>query len=318
MKILVTGGCGYKGHQLVPRLLLCGHNVVVVDAMWFGNYLADHQNLEIIKQDIRSCGIELFYEVDVIIHLASVANDPCSELNPKLTWEVNALATMRLADFAVAARVKQFIYASSGSVYGVNDSPKITEDLPLNPISDYNKTKMISERILLSYSDKFKLQILRPATVCGYSDRMRFDVAVNLLTIQALTKGKITVLGGDQIRPNVHIRDIVSAYIHFIDNPELLGIFNIGFENFSIKEIANKVVGVIDAEVDIIPSNDPRSYRIDSTKLLDTGFEPKSGILNAIKDIQKRFEAGTLKETDDCHNLLWMKKNRIFELGSGP
>jgi len=200
MNILVTGGCGYVGTVLVPKLLVAGHNVTVIDTLWFGNHLAEHKNLEVIQGEIREVEKIPLKGVDIIIHLASIANDPCSDLDPKLTWEVIALGTMQLADHAVRKGVKQFIYASSGSVYGIKHEDQVTEELELTPITEYNKAKMVAERVLLSYSDKIHMQILRPATVCGYSPRMRLDISVNLLTIQALTKGVITVFGGSQTR----------------------------------------------------------------------------------------------------------------------
>ena len=237
MKILVTGGCGYKGHVLIPKLLNEGHKVVAFDIQWFGNFLDQHPNLIIVKGDVRNIEEVPLDEIDCIIHLASIANDPCGDLNPKLTWEVSALATMQLADKAYRVGVKRFIYASSGSVYGVKEEEQVTEDLELCPISEYNKTKMVAERVLLSYQDKMVVQIVRPATVCGYSPRMRLDVSVNLLTMHALSTGKITVFGGTQVRPNIHIDDITDLYIHLIDNPEYTGIYNAGFENISILNI---------------------------------------------------------------------------------
>src|SRR3990167_11126575 len=204
MTVLITGGCGYKGSVLVPKLLKKNHKVRVVDIMWFGNFLQPHSNLEVIRSDIRNIQDKWFEDVEAIIHLASVANDPCCELDPKLTWEVSALATMQLAEQAIKQGVKQFIYASSGSVYGISNLLKVTEDTPLNPISEYNKAKMVAERVLLSYANELTVKIVRPATVCGYSPRMRLDVSVNMLTMQALTKGVITVFGGDQTRSQLY------------------------------------------------------------------------------------------------------------------
>ena len=241
MNILVTGGCGYKGHVLVPKLLKKNFNVKVIDIQWFGNYLEKHENLEVIKKDIRELNINDFDGIDLVIHLAAVANDPCSELDAKLSWEVGALSTMRLADFASKSGVKQIIYASSGSVYGIKDEINVTEDLDLDPISEYNKNKMVSERVLLSYKENMIIQIVRPATVCGLSPRMRFDVSVNLLTLSALKNGKITVFGGDQIRPNIHIDDITNLYLFLLNRPDITGVFNAGFENLSIIEIAKNL-----------------------------------------------------------------------------
>ena len=231
MKILVTGGCGYKGHVLIPKLLAKNYDVVAYDLQWFGNYLRPHKNLTVVNGDVRDIDSIPLDGVDCIIHLSSIANDPCGDLNPQLTWEVSALATMQLADKARRMGIKRFIYASSGSVYGVKEEMQVTEELELKPISEYNKTKMVGERVMLSYQNDMIVQIVRPATVCGYSPRMRLDVSVNLLTMQALSKGQITVFGGDQVRPNIHIDDITDLYLHLIDNPEIIGIYNAGFEN---------------------------------------------------------------------------------------
>jgi nucleoside-diphosphate-sugar epimerase len=246
--------------------------------------------------------------VDVIIHLSSVANDPCSDLDPKLTWEISCLATMQLADKAVRVGIPHFIYASSGSVYGLKDEPQVTEDLDLVPLSEYNKTKMVGERVLLSYSNQMAVQIVRPATVCGLSPRMRLDVAVNMLTMQALTKGEITVLGGDQTRPNIHIDDITDLYLFLLERPQTTGIFNAGFENLSILEIANRVVEVSGAKIVVKPSNDPRSYRVNSDKILAAGFRPKKSVKTAIDEISEAFKTGLLKDEDRFHNLKWMQK----------
>src|SRR5208283_3378304 len=260
MNILVTGGCGYIGTILVPRLLDSGHDVAVVDIMWFGNYLPNHKNLKVIQEDTRNIDNINMDGIDAVIHLANVANDPCGELNAKLSWEVNALATMRLLDKAVRSKVKQFLFACSGSVYGVKEEPQVTENLTLVPISDYNKTKMVAERVLLSYKDDIIVQSIRPATVCGYSPRMRLDVSVNMLTMQALSKGKITVFGGAQVRPNINIKDIVNVFLFFLEQGDkYTGIYNAGFENISILDIAKKVVEFVPAEIIVTESNDPRS-----------------------------------------------------------
>mgnify|MGYP003962111415 CR=1 FL=1 len=307
MKILLTGGCGYKGSVLVPKLLAQGHDVCVVDTQWFGNYLLPHNNLNVIKADIREPDNAWFEGVDAVIHLASVANDPCSDLNPKLSWEVGPLATMRLAEAAVQHGAKQFIYASSGSVYGVNDAPQVTEDLPLKPISEYNKTKMVTERVLLSYSDKLAVQIVRPATVCGCSLRMRLDVAVNMMAMQALANGVMTVFGGDQVRPNIHIDDITDLYLFLLDHPDVQGVYNAGFENISVLQIAELVQKHVNAEIKVTPSNDPRSYRLNSDKLLSTGFKPKKNVETAIQEIMQLHQEGQLKNEDRFYNLKTMK-----------
>jgi nucleoside-diphosphate-sugar epimerase len=308
MKVLVTGGCGYKGHVLIPKLLARGYEVISFDTQWFGNFLQAHPKLTVIKGDVRDIDSIPLDKVDCIIHLSSIANDPCGDLDPKLTWEVSALATMQLADKARRLGIKRFIYASSGSVYGVKDEPQVTEDLELKPISEYNKTKMVAERVLLSYSDDMVVQIIRPATVCGYSPRMRLDVSVNMLTMQALAKGKITVFGGTQIRPNIHIDDITDVYLHLIDHPEVTGIYNAGFENISILDIANRVAKHLPVEIVVTPSNDPRSYRVNSDKLLATGFKPKKTVEDAVSEIIEKYRSGDLKDLDHFYNLKWMQQ----------
>jgi nucleoside-diphosphate-sugar epimerase len=308
MNIFLTGGCGYKGTVLVPKLLAAGHVVRVLDTMWFGNFLQPHPNLAVVKGDVRDIDNINLDGIETVIHLSSVANDPCGDLDPKLTWEISALATMQLADKAVRQGVKQFIYASSGSVYGIKEEEQVTEDLELKPISEYNKTKMVSERVLLSYADKIAVQIIRPATVCGYSPRMRLDVSVNLLTMQALAKGKIMVFGGAQVRPNIHIDDIVDLYLYLIDRPDVTNIFNAGFENISILDIAKLVAKHVPVEIIVTESNDPRSYRVNSDKLLATGFKPKKTVDNAISEIVEKFRSGALKDEDRFYNLRWMEK----------
>ena len=312
MKILITGGCGYKGSILVPRLLERGYEVVVFDAMWFGNQLPEHPSLQIVQGDTCESGEIPLSDVETVIHLANVANDPSVELNPVLSWEVNVLATQQLADRCMRNGVRQFIFASSGSVYGLKEEEHVTEELELVPISVYNKTKMVTERVLLSYSDEFQVHCIRPATVCGYSPRMRLDVCVNLLTMQALKNGKITVFGGDQTRPNIHIQDMARVYEHFLEHPDLpSGCYNAGFENNSIKGIAEMVREQVPAEITMSESDDPRSYRQNSDKLLATGFLPQFNVAQAIQDLVAKYEQGVLEDKDDCYNVKWMKRSGL-------
>ena len=314
MNILVTGGCGYVGSVLTPKLIDQGHNVTVYDIMWFGNFLKEHKNLKIIHGDIRNIDAIPMAGIDTIIHLANIANDPCGDLNAKLAWEVNVLATMGMVEKAITNKVKQFILSSSGSVYGVKEEPQVTEELPLVPISDYNKTKMVSERVLLSYKDKIIIQIVRPATVCGYSPRMRLDLSVNMLTVQALANGRITVFGGDQTRPNIHVQDITNVFIHFLNlGDKATGIYNAGFENISILDIAKMASEFIPAEIIVSESNDPRSYRLNADKLLSTGFKPKFKVSDAIQEIIGAFNSGRIKDEDGCYNIRTMKQIECLE-----
>ena len=311
MKIFVTGACGYKGTVLVPKLLTAGHEVVAFDLQWFGNFLSPHCRLTVVRGDVRDVEKIDLGGVDAIIHLSSVANDPCGDLDPKLTWEISCLATMQLADKAVRNGVKHFVYASSGSVYGVKDEPEVTEELELKPVSAYNKTKMVAERVVLSYADCMAVQIIRPATVCGYSPRMRLDVSVNMLTMQALTKEHITVFGGAQTRPNIHIDDITDVYLFMLDHPQHVGIYNAGFENISIMDIAERVLEHAPAEISVSESNDPRSYRVNSDKLLSTGFRPKKTVDDAIRELVHKFRTGELKDEERFHNLKWMQREVV-------
>ena len=312
MRILVTGGCGYKGSVLIPSLLKDGHEIINIDNQWFGNFLADHKNLKNYKQDIRNIDQIDLTGIEAIIHLANIANDPAVELNPVLSWEVNVLAGQQLIDKAIRNKVRQFIFASSGSVYGIKKEAKVTEDLPLVPISVYNKTKMVAERVFYSYSNKIKVHCIRPATVCGVSPRMRLDVSVNALTFQALKNGKITVFGGNQTRPNIHIKDMINIYKFFLENQSIeSGFYNAGFENISILDIAKCIKEKIDSDIIISKSNDPRSYRQDSSKLLNLGFQPKFSINDAIEEIKSTYEKGELIDSDNCYTVKWMKQIKL-------
>ena len=309
MRLLVTGGCGYIGTVLTERLLLDGHQVIVVDTQWFGNHLAEHPELVVLKQDIRDSRAIPLDGVDTVLHLANIANDPAVELNPELSWEVNVLAGQQLADLAVRAGVRQFIYASSGSVYGVKQEDEVTEDLVLEPISVYNKTKMAAERVLLSYRDEMTVHCVRPATVCGLSPRMRLDVAVNMLTYQALSGGQMTIFGGRQTRPNIHIKDMVGVYQHLLARPDLpTGSYNAGFENLSILEVAELVQTEVPAEIVVTESVDPRSYRQNSDKLCSSGFTPAFTVSDAITDISRSFKEGTLPDSPECFTVDWMRQ----------
>jgi nucleoside-diphosphate-sugar epimerase len=309
MKIFITGGCGYVGTVLTNSLLYDGHNITVLDTQWFGNFLKPNKNLNIIKGDILDISQISFKNYDAIIHLANIANDPGVELNQTLSWEVNALASQQLIEKAINDGVRHFIYASSGSVYGIKDELEVTEDLSLVPISAYNKTKMVSERVLISYKDKIKVHCVRPATVCGYSPRMRLDVSVNLLTMQALTNKKIHVFGGNQTRPNINIHDMIRVYKYFLNNSDIQsGFYNAGFENISILDIAKKVQSKVKSEIQITSSNDPRSYRQNSDKLIATGFEQKYYIDDAIDEIISKFNNGELSDEDIYYNIKIMKK----------
>ncbi len=311
MNVLVTGGCGYVGTKLTQALLArTDHRVTVLDTMWFGNFLTPHPRLTVLAHDMRQIDAVDLSGFDTIFHLANIANDPSVELNPYASWDVNVLATMRLADRAARQGVQQIVFASSGSVYGVTPEPRVTEDTDLCPISEYNKTKMVAERVILSYAGSMITTIIRPATVCGPSPRMRLDLTVNLLTMQALTKGAMTVLGGSQVRPNIHIDDLVDVYL-FAHGRRLPGVFNAGFENLSVLEIAQQIAARIPADVTILPSNDPRSYRQCSDRLVAAGFAPSKNVSTAVEELAALYAAGRLRDDPSAHNVGWMKQQNL-------
>jgi nucleoside-diphosphate-sugar epimerase len=314
MKILVTGGCGYVGSRLVPALLKMNHVVRVIDTQWFGNHLPESKNLVVQKKPLADISLDDLSKINAVIHLANIANDPSVELNPMLSWETNVLDTMHLLELCKVAKIQDFIFASSGSVYGVKVEEQVTEDLDLVPISLYNKTKMIAERIVKSYENDFRCISIRPATVCGFSPRMRFDVLINMFVWQAFSRGEISVLGGDQIRPNIHIDDLCEVYLHFLNHRDLpSGAYNAGFENISVLDAANLVAKAIPAKVKVLESNDPRSYRQDSSKLLATGFTPGRNIEMAIAEIKNCLEAGTLIDDERWYTVRRMKSLKIGE-----
>jgi len=310
MRVLVIGGLGFTGSVLVQDLLEDGHDVRVFDAAWFGSHLEAHPDLEVHIGDIRSDELPM-ENIETVFHLANVANDPSVDLAPTLSWEVNVLATMRVVESAIKAGAKNFVFASSGSVYGVKDEPEVTEDLELVPISVYNKTKMAAERVLLSYKDQIKVWVVRPATVCGMSPRMRLDLSVNLLTFQALTNSRITVFGGDQVRPNIHVDDLSAVYRHIMAGKAPEGIYNAGFENMAIIEMARTIADRTGAEIVVSESNDPRSYRQSSAKLLATGYIPVKSVLHAVEELVSAFDNWELSDRDEWYTVRSMTRKGL-------
>ena len=310
MKILVTGGCGYKGSILIPKLLKLGHKVVSIDTQWFGNYLINHKNLKNIKLDVNQIEDIDLKNVNTIIHLASIANDPMAELDKNLSWEASALGTLRLINSALKYKVKKIIYASSGSVYGIKKEKKVHEDLKLKPLSLYNKVKMVTERVLLSYNDMIDINIVRPGTVCGYSPRMRYDLTVNAMTYSALKNKKIHVFGGKQIRPNIHIEDLTDIYLMLLNKNYKKLIVNAGFENLSILEIAKKISKITNAKIIVKKDkNDPRSYRMSSDRLLKkTKYIPKCNVHRAIIDLKRNMKTINCLDDKKFYSVKWLKE----------
>ena len=299
VNVLITGGCGYVGTKLTQAVLdRTPHHVTVLDTQWFGNHLPPDPRLTVCAMDVRTIDEFDLARFDTIFHLANIANDPSVDLNPYSSWEVNVLAGMRLIDRAARQGVKQFIFASSASVYGLKSEPQVTEDLELFPLSEYNKTKMVAERVVMSYADVMTTTIIRPATVCGYSPRMRLDLIVNLLTMQALTKGAITVLGGEQTRPNIHIDDLVDLYLFAFDR-RLAGVYNAGFENLRVREIAEAVTREVPARDQGPAVERPALVLVCSDRLLATGFAPKRNVATRSVRSSSRLPRGRLKDEPD-------------------
>jgi nucleoside-diphosphate-sugar epimerase len=322
-KIVITGGAGYVGSVLTPYLISKGHKITVLDLMLYGDTLKKDKNLKIVKGDIRN--IELLKEIikgnDIVIHLACISNDPSFELNPTLGKEINLDAFTPLVEISKNFGIKKFIYASSSSVYGVKTEKNVNESMSLEPLTDYSKFKADCEKILFRYDSKnFTTVALRPATICGYSPRQRLDLVVNILTNLAYHNREITIFGGDQLRPNIHIQDMVKAYELFIDadDEKINGkIFNIGFENLTVNQLASEVQKVIGADVTIkkLPTNDNRSYHISSKKIQEElGFVTNYNILNAIEDLKYAFDKNLLSDCLRNENYFNIKKMQSTNL----
>jgi nucleoside-diphosphate-sugar epimerase len=327
-KIFITGGAGYCGSLLVPFLLNLGYQITVYDIMFFtDNYLPkNHKNLKVIKGDIRDVKKIENESInhDIFINLACVSNDASFELDENLSTSINLHAFEPMVIAAKKSGIKRFIYASSSSVYGVSKKRNVTEDHELVPLTLYNKYKGMCEPLLLKHTDNnFEGVIFRPATVCGYAPRLRLDLSVNILTNHAISKGKITVFGGDQLRPNLHIKDYCNAVLALIQAESVKiknQIFNVGYQNLSINEIALIVKKIVEINfpekkrinIETTKSNDNRSYHINSEKIKNIiNFEPKLTIEDAVNDLCEQFKLGIIKNTfedDIFYNVRTLKK----------
>ncbi|MBN1764823.1 MAG: SDR family oxidoreductase [Sedimentisphaerales bacterium] len=309
-KIVVTGGAGYVGSVLVPKLLDKGHQVKVIDLYIYGRNVLDgvkdHPNLVQVEGDIRNRTLleKHLTGYDTVIHLACISNDPSFELDPDLGRSINYDAFIDLVDVSKLKGINRFIYASSSSVYGIKDQTNVTEDLPLEPLTDYSKYKAMCEDVLLQEQQAgFTTLILRPATVCGYSPRLRLDLTVNILTNHAVNNRKITVFGGSQMRPNIHIEDMTDLYVKTLEWPDNAidgKIFNAGYENHTVMQIAEMIRSVVGDDVDIVttPTDDNRSYHISSEKIKqELGFVPRRTIEDAAKDLVTAFAAGKIPDS---------------------
>lgn len=327
--VLITGGAGYVGSLLTPQLLELGYKVTVYDTLFFGDDFLPkkHPKLTIIEGDIRDtahlgCA---FKGIDAVISLACISNDASFVLDEELSTSINLNAFEPMVIAAKKAGVKRFIYASSSSVYGVSDQLNVTEEHPLVPLTLYNKYKGMCEPLLFKHMDEqFTCVTIRPATICGYAPRLRLDLSVNILTNHAVTNNKIVVFGGDQLRPNLHVQDMCDLYKLLLTVPKekIAGeIFNAGYDNMSIKNIAAVVKEVVEQEfpakaplkVEFTDSNDNRSYHINSDKIKRClGFSPKRSVEDAVRDLCKAFREG--KITDSMSDDRYFNVKRIQAL----
>jgi len=322
---MVIGGGGYVGAVLIPKLLREGYRVTVYDLFIYGTEVFDavkgNPNLTLVTGDVRDIPLitRSMDGIDAIIHLACISNDPSFELDPHLAKSINFDCFEPCVKAAMEKGVQRFIYASSSSVYGIKEEENVTEDLPLEPLTDYSKYKALCEEVVSKYaSDDFTCLILRPATLCGYSPRQRMDLTVNILTNHAVNKGVITVFGGGQKRPNLHIEDMTDLYVKSLEYEKSKinrKIFNAGYENFTVMQIAELVKEVIsrDLTITVEPTDDNRSYHISSAKITsELGFAPTHTIRDAVVDLKNAFDAGLLK--DSMNNSMYYNIKRMKEI----
>ena len=325
MKVLVTGGAGYVGSALVPKLLDSGYSVTVLDLYLYGDHIfskyKNNPNLKEIKGDLRHPEKvkKALTGCDAVIHLACISNDPSYDLNPDLGRSINYDAFQPLVQASKRTGVSRFIYASSSSVYGVKSESEVTEELPLEPLTDYSRYKAMCEDVLQNENeDGFCTVTVRPSTVCGYAPRLRLDLTVNILTNHAINKRKITVFGGNQMRPNIHMHDMVDVYLHLLAMPSKRidsGVYNAGYQNLPVMQIAEVVRDALGADIDIevTPTDDNRSYHVSSEKIKnELGFEAKYSVHDAVEHLKSAFEAG--KISDSLNNPLYYNIRRMQEI----
>jgi nucleoside-diphosphate-sugar epimerase len=326
-RVLVTGGAGYVGSRLVPKLLDAGYEVSVLDLFIFGEdvfaHLRGNSTLTEVKGDLRNPTdvTRALFGCDAVIHLACISNDPSFDLDPALGRSINYDCFRPLVRASKAAGVRRFIYASSSSVYGIKTDPEVTEDLPLTPLTDYSKYKALCERVLTEeHEPGFVTVTLRPATVCGYAPRLRLDLTVNILTNLAVNTQRITVFGGEQLRPNLHVEDMSDLYLMLLEAPDRMvdgKIWNAGYDNLKVREIADMVRTKVGNDVDIVvtPTDDHRSYHVSSKKIRqELGFVPRHTVEDAIVDLKRAFDGGKVPGamTDDrYYNIKRMQAYRM-------
>jgi nucleoside-diphosphate-sugar epimerase len=325
--VYVTGGAGYVGAALVPALLDAGYRVKSLDLYLYGDgvlaSVKGNPRLEEIKGDMRDVALlrRTVAGTDAVIHLACISNDPSFELDPQLGKSINYDAFIDLVKVAKDSGVKRFIYASSSSVYGIKSEQNVHEDLPLEPLTDYSKYKAMCEEVLMrERTPGFTTLIVRPSTVCGFSPRLRLDVIVNILTNHAVNERRIKVFGGEQMRPNIHIDDMVRLYKEALEWPDKAidgKIYNVGYHNFKVREIAQMVCNVVGEDIQIVttPTDDNRSYHVSSERIRrDLGFAAQRSLEDAVRDLRAAFDANLIPNsmTDDrYYNIKRMQRLKL-------
>ena len=325
-RVLVTGGAGYVGSNLVPKLLESGYEVAVLDLFIYGDVFAElnaNPNLTQIKGDLRNPADvrRALSDCDAVVHLACISNDPSFDLNPELGKSINYDCFRPLVKASKDAGIKRFIYASSSSVYGIKDEQDVTEDLPLVPLTDYSKYKAMCEEVLEEEREPgFVAVTLRPATVCGYAPRLRLDLTVNILTNHAINNGRITVFGGDQLRPNIHVEDMTDLYRMLLEQPDEAidgRVWNAGYHNLQVRAIADMVREEVGPKVDIVvtPTDDHRSYHVSSERIRrDLGYLAQRTVKDAIVDLKTAFLAGRVPNSmrdDRYYNIKRMQALKL-------
>jgi len=308
--VLITGGAGYVGSALVPMLLENDYNIKVYDLFIYGNvfnHLKNNKNLSLIKADIRNKEkmLDATEDVDALIHLACISNDPSYELDPELGKSINYDAFLNIIEAAKINDVKRFIYASTSSVYGLKEEKNVCETTTCQPLTDYSKYKLKCEKVLHDFGKENSVEyvVLRPATICGYAPRLRLDLVVNILTINALVNKKIKIIGGSQLRPNINIKDIIQVYKLLLEAPKNKinkETFNAGYQNLSIERIANRVKNTInekDIDFEYVPTDDIRSYHINSDKIKQIlNFKPRYTIEEGVSTLVDAYKSGIIKD----------------------
>lgn len=325
-RVLVTGGAGYVGSNLVPKLLKSGYEVAVLDLFIYGDVFAElngNPNLAQVKGDLRNPADvrRALNGCDAVIHLACISNDPSFDLNPELGKSINYDCFRPLVKASKDAGIKRFIYASSSSVYGIKEEQDVTEDLPLVPLTDYSKYKAMCEEVLEEEREPgFVAVTLRPATVCGYAPRLRLDLTVNILTNHAINNGRITVFGGDQLRPNIHVEDMTDLYRMLLEQPDETidgKIWNAGYHNLKVRAIADMVREEVGPKVNIVvtPTDDHRSYHVSSERIRrDLGYLAQRTVKDAIVDLKAAFLAGKVPNSmldDRYYNIKRMQAVKL-------